>query len=166
MRPAEDQTILVAEDQEDDALLLRLAFRKAASKSMLKFVPDGLAALAYLQGEGEYADRNEYPFPGFLLLDLKMPRMGGLEVLELIRQDAHLKKLVVVIFTSSDQERDIDRALELGANSYLIKPSHLDDLTSLVRRLEDYWLSLNRTRPIGGEAVAGESVGVASVQRI
>ncbi len=138
------RTILVAEDDENDVFLLQRAFIKAGSQAELQFVPNGEEALAYLKGEGVYGDRRKFPFPALLMLDLKMPRKSGLEVLEAIRGDPDLKKLTVVIFTSSNQERDIDRALDLGANSYLVKPSRPETLAALLHRVEDYWLTLNR----------------------
>lgn len=149
----ETRTILVAEDNEDDILLLRRAFQKAGSWSSLRFVPNGEEALGYLRGQGKYSDRQEYPFPALLLLDLKMPRKSGLEVLASIRADRLLKRLTVVVFTSSDQPRDIDLALELGANSYLVKPSTQEALIALLQRLEDYWLNLN-LRSSAGEKPA------------
>ncbi len=137
------QTILVAEDDENDVSLLRQAFAKARSRAALQFVPHGEAALAYLRGEDGYADRRKFPFPAMLLLDLQMPRMSGLEVLAELRNDPRSKRLTVVILTASDKQRDVDLALELGANSYLVKPASLDQLASLLQRVEDYWLSLN-----------------------
>jgi CheY-like chemotaxis protein len=138
------RTILIAEDDENDVFLLQRAFVQARSQAALQFVPNGEEAIAYLKGEDKYADRQNFPFPSLLLLDLKMPRKNGLEVLEVVRKDLKLKKLTVVIFTSSNQERDIDLALDLGANSYLVKPAKPEALASLLHRVEDYWLSLNQ----------------------
>jgi CheY-like chemotaxis protein len=138
------RTILVADDDENDVLLMERAFARARSQAALQFVPNGEEALAYLRGQGRYSDRKRFPFPALLLLDLKMPRKNGLEVLEVVRNDPQLKKLTVVIFTASNQERDIDLALGLGANSYLVKPTNPESLASLLHRVEDYWLSLNQ----------------------
>ncbi len=143
------RTILVAEDREDDIFLMQLAFKKAGSQAMLQFVPNGVEALAYLKGEDKYADRSAFPFPDLMLLDLKMPKKNGLEVLEAIRSDPLLKRLTVVVFTSSNQPRDIDLALELGANSYLVKPSDAKVLVGLLQRVEDYWFNLNQSSPNG-----------------
>jgi len=140
----ETRTILVAEDEENDVFLMRRAFVQARSQSALQFVSNGEEALAYLRGEGPYADRKQFPFPALLLLDLKMPQKNGLEVLEVVRSDPELKRLTVVVFTSSNQERDIDMALGLGANSYLVKPSEPAALASLLHRVEDYWLRLHQ----------------------
>jgi len=144
LSPMETRTILVAEDREDDVFLIQRAFKRAGSKCSLQFVPNGEEALAYLRAERDYADRRIFPAPDLLLLDLKMPKKNGLEVLEVIRADPKLKKLTVIVFTSSDQPRDIDLALELGANSYLVKPSGLEALVGLMQRLEDYWLNLSQ----------------------
>ncbi|MDB6110187.1 MAG: response regulator [Pedosphaera sp.] len=139
-----NRTILVAEDDENDVFLLQRAFAQARSQAALQFVPNGEEALAYLRGEDGYADRRTFPFPSLLLLDLKMPKKNGLEVLEVVRKDLLLRNLTVVIFTSSNQARDIDLALGLGANSYLVKPAKPEALASLLHRVEDYWLSLNQ----------------------
>lgn len=142
------RTILVAEDREDDVFLMQLAFKKAGSQVALQFVANGVEALDYLKGEDKFADRAMFPFPDLLMLDLKMPKKNGLEVLEAIRADPMLRKLTVVIFTSSNQPRDIDLALELGANSYLVKPSDAKALVALLQRVEDYWLNLSQSSPI------------------
>lgn len=141
------RTILVAEDREDDVFLMQLAFKKAGSQAALQFVPNGVEALAYLKGEDKYTDRSAFPFPDLMLLDLKMPKKNGLEVLEAIRADPLLKRLTVVVFTSSNQPRDIDLALELGANSYLVKPSDTKVLVGLLQRVEDYWFNLHQSSP-------------------
>jgi CheY-like chemotaxis protein len=143
------RTILVAEDREDDIFLMQLAFKKAGSQAMLQFVANGVEALAYLKGEDKYANRSAFPFPDLMLLDLKMPKKNGLEVLEAIRADPLLKRLTVVIFTSSNQPRDVDLALELGANSYLVKPSDAKVLVGLLQRVEDYWFNLHQSSPAG-----------------
>jgi CheY-like chemotaxis protein len=135
-----NRIILIAEDDENDVLLLQHAFKKAGSSSSLYFVADGEAALSYLNGEGGFADRRAFPFPALLLLDLKMPKLDGLGVLAQIRKHPELRRLTVVIFTSSNETRDLNRAIELGVNSYLVKPAKSDDLTPLVRRIEEYWL--------------------------
>ncbi len=149
----ETRTILVAEDDENDVFLMRRAFAQAHSQAALQFVSNGEEALAYLRGNGLYAARDQFPFPALLLLDLKMPRKNGLEVLEVIRADPDLKTLTVVVFTASNQERDINLALGLGANSYLVKPSKPEALSSLLHRVEDYWLTLNQGRSMTKRAI-------------
>ena len=98
-----NRAILIAEDSEDDVLLLKHAFKKAGSGASLYFVPDGEAALSYLKGAGPFSDRRAFPFPALLLLDLKMPKLDGIEVLAEIRAQPELSRLTVVIFTSSNE---------------------------------------------------------------
>src|SRR2546426_3282265 len=107
--------ILLAEDSETDILLTRRAFAKAKLLNPLHVVRDGVEAIAYLKGDGQYSNRDEYPLPDLLLLDLKMPHKNGLEVLDWIRQQPSLRALRVVVLTSSDQARDVNMAYQLGA---------------------------------------------------
>ncbi len=136
-------TILLVEDSPDDVLLVRRAFQKAGIENPIVAVENGDEALAYLNGTGLYADRQKYPLPTLMLLDLKLPRRSGLEVLASVRQHSGIKRLPIIVLTSSRDEDDINRAYDLGANSYLVKPVAFDDLLRLVRSLEGYWLSLN-----------------------
>src|SRR5438477_12877403 len=114
--------ILLAEDREDDVLLIRRAFNKANLLNPLHLVHDGDEAIAYLKGEGQFANRAEYPLPSLLLLDLKMPRRDGFEVLQWVREQSSLKALRVIVLTSSEHIQDVNRAYDLGANSFLVKP--------------------------------------------
>lgn len=118
-----DYTILLVEDQENDATLLKMAFTKNKILNPVQWVRDGLEAIAYLNGEGIYADRTLYPFPEVLLLDLKMPRMTGLELLAWIRDHPDFRVIPTIIMTSSRQDIDIEKAYNLGANTYMLKPS-------------------------------------------
>jgi len=136
----DQSTVLLAEDDPDDVLLTRLAFEKARLANPLQVVRDGVELLAYLQGEGRFSDRNKYPLPILLLLDLKMPRMTGFQVLEWLRNHPEHQGLSVAIMTSSDHDPDISRAYELGADSYLIKPPDAEALLALVQRLYAYWV--------------------------
>lgn len=140
-------SILLAEDNEDDVFLLRRAMTKARVINPLQVVPDGEQALSYLKGEGIYGDRKKYPFPSLLLLDIKMPRMNGLEVLSAVRRDPLLKRLVVIFLTSSNQQRDINEAFDLNANSYLVKPAGTDRMTNVLETVKSYWLALNHYPP-------------------
>ena len=140
-----DRTILIADDDEGEVHLLRRAFAKAGSVATIQFVTDGEEALAYLKGEHPYANRKLFPFPDLLLLDLKMPRMNGLEVLEAVRGHSLLKRLPVIVLTVSDRSKDIALALEAGANSVLVKPKSSKELTQLARAVQDYWLNWNQT---------------------
>ena len=135
-----DHTSLLVEDNPDDVLLMKRAFSKAGLANPLQVVEDGALAVAYLAGEGPYADRTVHPLPVLVLLDLKLPRKSGLEVLQWVRQQPGLKRLRVVILTSSNQRADINQAHELGANSYLVKPGTFDSLVEMVKKLDLYWM--------------------------
>ena len=136
-------TVLLAEDEPNDALLIQRAFRKAGVANATQVVADGDGAIAYLAGTGPYADRDRYPLPALLLLDLKMPRMSGFDVLAWLRAQPGLRRLPVVVLTSSRESTDINRAHELGANSYLVKPVAFESLLEIVRTLSRYWLVLS-----------------------
>src|SRR6266571_2145651 len=144
--------ILLAEDQEDDILLIRRAFNKANLLNPLHVVCDGEETIAYLKGEGRYANRAEYPLPALLLLDLKMPRKNGFEVLEWIRQQPTLSGLRVVVLTGSTEIRDVNRAYQLGANSFLVKPVEFDQFVSVIRAVGGYWLWMDRAPGIARPA--------------
>jgi CheY-like chemotaxis protein len=136
---AYQELILLAEDREDEVLLTRRAFRQANVLNPLQVVPDGEEAIAYLEGNGKYANREEYPLPGLLLLDLKMPRKDGFEVLHWIRHHPQLRPLRVVVLTSSDHTSDVNRAYELGANSFLVKPVSFRQFVEMTQALHTYW---------------------------
>jgi CheY-like chemotaxis protein len=127
--------ILAADDNTDDLFLLQQAFRKAGVESHLHTVSDGLEAQAYLAGRNGYADRSAHPFPDVVLLDLNMPRMSGFDVLSWVRSDRRLGSTVVHVLTASARECDARRAYELHANSYVIKPTRLDELVAFVKTL-------------------------------
>lgn len=137
------RTILLVEDNPDDVLLIQRAFHKARLSYPLHQVGDGEEAIHYLDGKGIYANRQQHPLPGLLLLDLKLPRTSGMEVLAWLKSQPGLSQLPVVVFTSSREDTDIQRAYELGANSYLVKPVHFDDLLEMVQTLGIYWLQFN-----------------------
>lgn len=149
------KTVLLVEDNADDALLMERAFRMAGFDNLLQVVNDGQKAIDYLSGEGVYGDREQYPLPRLMLLDLKMPRKSGLEVLSWVRERSDLKRLVVVVLTSSNQSIDIYWAYELGANSYLVKPVSFQNLMEMVNTLKLYWLKMNQ--PLGGDPQENES---------
>src|SRR5215469_7150615 len=140
-------TILLVEDEENDATLLKLAFKKNNISNPVQWVQDGLDAIAYLNGEGAYADRTQYPFPEVLILDLKMPRMNGLEFLAWIREHPEFRVIPTIIMTSSRQDPDIEKAYNLGANTYMIKPSSFEELARLVKLAHDYWAASVKPRP-------------------
>ena len=135
--------ILVVEDNPDDVLLLERAFRKANLLNPVHVVSDGQAAIDYLSGVAPYGDRAKYPIPALVLLDLKLPKRTGHEVLEWIRAHPGLRRLPVAVLTTSRESPDVNRAYDLGANSYLAKPVDFDALLNLVKTLQLYWMILN-----------------------
>ena len=138
-----DATVLLAEDDPDDVLLTQIAFEKARLANPLQVVRDGEEAIAYLKGEGGFSDRIRFPLPILLLLDLKMPRKNGFEVLQWLRKQPQFRRLPTAIMTSSDHDPDTARAYQLGADSYLRKPPDATALLALVQRLRAYWLIVN-----------------------
>ena len=141
--------LLHVEDDPNDVLLLQRAFRKANAQLTIHSVSDGDKAVAYLSGSDEFGDREKYPLPNMVLLDLKMPRKSGLEVLAWIRAEQKLHRLVVIIFTSSKHDEDVNKAYDLGANSYLVKPVGFDMLVDLCKTLHQYWLTTNERPHLG-----------------
>ena len=142
--------ILLAEDDANDVLLIQRAFQRNLVANPVQVVRDGDEAVAYLSGQAPFADRERHPLPVLMLMDLKMPRKSGLEVLEWVRQQPGLKRLPIIVLTSSNQSPDINRAYELGANSYLVKPAGFDSLLDLVKNLDMYWLILNERPELDG----------------
>ncbi len=137
--------ILLIEDNADDAELIRYAFVKAGIPDPLVTVGDGATAIAYFEGSGRYNDRDAHPYPNLVLLDLKLPRRSGYDVLRAVRDNPATKHTPVVVLTSSSQEADIRRAYEFGANAYLVKPVGRDALLAIVRSLDSFWLKLNQS---------------------
>src|SRR5580765_9069367 len=127
-----EATVLLAEDDADDILLTQIAFEKARLANPLQVVRDGEEAIDYLKGAGRFADRRQFPLPILLLLDLKMPKANGFQVLEWLRQQPDFGRLSVAIMTSSDHDPHISRAYQLGADSYLRKPPDAMALLALV----------------------------------
>ena len=143
MNAARNSIVLLAEDSADDVFLMRRAFEKARIVNRLCIVRDGVEAMDYLFGNGAYANRSQYPLPCILLLDIKMPKMSGFEVLRQIRENPATRRLPVVFLTSSNQRSDIDQAYDLGVNSYLVKPPDADALHAMLQNLQGYWLYLS-----------------------
>jgi CheY-like chemotaxis protein len=136
----ERSVILLAEDLEDDILLIRRAFAAARVAIPLHVVRDGEEALAYLSGLGKYSSRDEFPLPDLILLDLKMPKMDGFEVLQWIRQHPQFKALRVIVLTSSEDISDVNRAYDLGANSFLVKPLEFVNFPAMLQTLTKFWI--------------------------
>ncbi len=135
--------ILLAEDSEDDVFFLQRAFEAAQIRNPLQVVSDGQEAIDYLAGAGKFADRMKYPLPYLVLLDLHMPRRGGKEVLQWIRQHPKLHCLPVIIFSSSREPDDVERCYGLGANSFVVKPASVEQRTEFARHLKGYWMIYN-----------------------
>lgn len=138
-------TVLLVEDNPDDAELISHAFGKAGVSNPMIVVVDGEKAIDYVHGRSDYADRHRFPLPGLVLLDLKLPRRSGFEVLETIRATETTRRIPVVVLTSSNQEDDIRRAYDAGANAYLVKPIGRDALVAMVRSLDAFWMKLNQS---------------------
>lgn len=144
MNSSYNSTILLVEDDSGDVFRIQRAFKKANASSSLEVVTDGEQAIHYLNGQGVYQDRDRYPVPILILLDLKLPRYSGFEVLTWLRNESNLRHLPLVVLTSSEQQVDITRAYTLGANSYLVKPPDQNTLLEMVRAVGLFWIVFNR----------------------
>jgi len=127
------QTILLVEDNDDDVFIMQNTFRRSGIPNPLQVVSDGEQAIDYLKGTGPYSDREKYPLPVILLLDLNMPKKNGFELLQWIREQPDLKRTTVHIFSASSRTVDVERAFDLGANAYLVKPSKVEALIEMVK---------------------------------
>jgi len=134
--------VLYAEDDPDDRLLAEMAYRESGAANPIAFVADGEEALDYLRGTGRHAERADAPPPGIVLLDLNMPGMDGRETLRIIRADPALRRIPVVILTTSAAREDIIASYDAGANSYIVKPSAFSNLVQLFERLFGYWFDI------------------------
>jgi CheY-like chemotaxis protein len=137
------EQILLAKDNETDALLVRRAIKAAGMSADLHVVRDGQEAVDYLAGVNGYEDRDKHPFPKVVLLDLRMPRLDGFQVLRIIRQKLRFTQLPVIVLTNSENPSDIKRAYELGATSYFLKPNSSEGLDEMMHVLHAYWLKFN-----------------------
>ena len=135
--------ILLVEDDPNDMFLIRRAFKKVDLNQQLFGVWDGKQAISYLSGSDEFSNRELYPMPSILLLDLKLPRVSGLDVLAWLKSQETLKRLVVLVLTASGQSSDVARAYDLGANSYLVKPLASTQLDEMIRALNLFWCVFN-----------------------
>lgn len=132
-------TVLVAEDSDLDYSLLEHALDHCGAQATINRAVDGLEALDYLKGEGRFADRTRYPFPNVVLLDLKMPRFSGFDVLEWLRANPRYRVIPTVVMSTSGEPSDVQRAYELGANTYFTKPAEIEELMNLCVHLAEYW---------------------------
>ena len=137
------KAILLVEDDPNDVFFFKHSVQKAGIFNPVLVASDGREALDCLEGAGRFADREKYPVPCLVVLDLKLPGLSGLEFLRYLREKPELRKLIVVVLTSSLSGADIAQAYELGANAYLVKPSDPDQLTRIVQAIKDFWLTHN-----------------------
>lgn len=144
-----EPVILLVEDNPDDVELTLRAFRKNKIRNDIVVTRDGVEALDYLFGTGAYRDRDTGILPQLVLLDLKLPRLGGMEVLKRLRSDERTRFLPVVVLTSSTEERDLAEAYRSGVNSYIRKPVDFNKFAEAVQLLGLYWLVLNEPPPAG-----------------
>ena len=135
-------TILIADDDPEDRMLAEDALKESRLVNDIRFVEDGEELLEYLQHRGKYTDPESSPRPGMILLDLNMPRMDGREALKIIKTDPELRRIPVVVLTTSQAEQDIYRSYDLGVNSFIIKPVTFESLVNIMRVLEAYWFEI------------------------
>jgi CheY-like chemotaxis protein len=138
------KAILVADDSVEDSFILKRAFEKVGTTVPLLFVKDGQELIDYLSGADGFADRKHHPMPRVLLLDLKMPKLNGFDVLRWLQRQPELRRLIVTVLSSSDESQDVNLAYDLGANSYVVKPSSMNGYDQIVEKLRDYWVEVNR----------------------
>jgi CheY-like chemotaxis protein len=143
MKLSPSATILLVEDDPNDVFLMKRAMKGAAINNPLQVATDGQEAFNYLAGIDKFADRTQFPVPSLVFLDLKLPYKNGFELLQWVRSESSLDSSVVVILTSSSEERDIDKAYKLGAHSFLIKPPNQEMLSGLMLALKNYWMKHN-----------------------
>jgi CheY-like chemotaxis protein len=135
--------ILHVEDNQDDQFFLKRALTEAGIENTIHVVDDGQKAIDYLSSQGPYADREEYPIPCLVILDLKLPKVHGLDVLKWIRAHKEFKSIVVVILSSSPLRNDVDTAYEIGVNSFVVKPISAEQMAHIGRLMKEYWLEIN-----------------------
>jgi len=138
-------TILLVEDMPSDAALIRRGFEKTKVLNPIVWTKNGQEALGYLSGLGQYGDRNKYPLPALILLDLDLPEMTGFELLQWKRTQPYIRRIPVVILTIDRATSAVNAAYDLGANSYLIKPGNPDEIMRIVKIIQEYWLGLNES---------------------
>jgi two-component system response regulator len=137
--PLKHFPILLVEDDENDALLVSRAIRKNNLPNEVHWVKDGLEARHYLEGVEEFEDRTSHPFPEVIILDLKMPRMNGLELLAWIDEHPQYRVIPTIVMSSSRLHSDVERAYMLGANTFMVKPTDFDSLAKTIKTIHDYW---------------------------
>ncbi len=136
--------ILLLEDEPHDVFFIKRALEQVAKGHVLRSVENGEEAIQYLRGEGQFADREAFPFPNLILTDLKMPRMNGFEFLEWIRHHQDCSVIPTIVLSSSAIESDVRRAYEIGANAYVRKPASMEDLVKMIKLTWEYWQMCER----------------------
>jgi CheY-like chemotaxis protein len=152
--------LLIVDDDENDRFFLELAFKKLEAGYRIHTLKNGSEALAYIKGEGQYSDRKTYPFPSYILSDLKMPNGDGFEILEYLKQHPEISIVPVVMLSGSDDQADVRQAYLLGASSYILKPPAIDELEVLVQKLHYYWRDCEAPEvDESGRVIATNSLG-------
>ena len=136
--------VLLVEDDENDVFFFKRAMKLAGWTDPLQVARDGKQAIDYLGGSGQFSSRDEFPLPALLLLDLKLPYVNGLEVLKWIRDNPALRQMAIIVLTSSREDVDIERACQLGANAYVVKPAASEELVDLVKAIWAFWIKHNQ----------------------
>ena len=139
---AED-SILLVEDNPDDVLFMKRACRQVEINQSLHIIEHGQAAIEFLSHTGQFANRTKSPTPRLVLLDLKLPYKSGLEVLQWIREQEFLRTVPVIVFTTSAENSDVERAYRLGANAYLVKPANMNELSNILKSIKTFWIDHN-----------------------
>jgi CheY-like chemotaxis protein len=153
----DQNVILLVEDREDDVLLVQKAFAAANLNNPMQVLRSGEEAIWYLQGKGKYANRDEFPLPVLMLLDLKMNGMDGFQVLKWVRSEPDFRPLRVVVLTSSQDMADVNRAYSLGANSFLVKPLEFEHFREVSKNLKKYWLATDKGPVLPGQQPAASN---------
>ena len=161
----ERAVILIADDSEEDIILIRKAFEKADVPNPIFAVRNGAEAISYLKGQDRFSNRDEFPLPDLMLLDLKMPGEDCFDVLRWVREQPGLKSLRVVVLTSSDFIREVNEAYQLGANSFMVKPSDFQSFVELGKSISTYWLRQSRTPETSRETEAPHGQDKTSQKR-
>jgi CheY-like chemotaxis protein len=148
-----ERSVLLAEDDANDVLLLQLAFEQAEIKNPLYVVKDGQEAIDYLSGAGKFSDRKQFPFPDLLILDLKMPRKTGLDVLQWLATEDVTRCLPTIMSSSSTHPGDIEKAYRLGVNAFVVKPPGTAKRTEFAKNIKSFWLTMNEAPMICTEGL-------------
>jgi CheY-like chemotaxis protein len=157
--------ILHVEDSEDDQFFLQRAFQAAGIQNTVHFVNDGQMAMDYLSFLGPFADRQKYAMPCIVILDLKLPKVHGLDVLKWIRAHPEFKSIVVIILSSSPLRNDVDTAYDIGVNSFIVKPLTSDHMTRLARLIKEYWLETNEFPSVSEMEEPPDKLGIRPPRR-